>query len=76
MGIEYRLTLPRTDRDAVAKALRTLPETETDRPEVTIKIEGDSVYFCDHLGGGGRAIFGQLIARLASSFEQVIITEL
>lgn len=47
-----------------------------DWPEATATIEPDGLYFCDNCGGGGRALLGQLIARLTSYFGPVTIEEL
>lgn len=44
-------------------------------PDVTIQIESDGAYFCNH-GGAGNELLGCLIARLTSEYGAVTITEL
>jgi hypothetical protein len=73
MGIEYRLTVACADREAAAEAIRKLPAV--DQNEGLLEIEPEGIYFCDYLGGNGKAILGRLVARLAS-FGPVTVDEL
>lgn len=89
MGIEYRLRLSAPDAEAVAAVLRRLPAAQEAPdyrfevgaavggwPQATIQVEPDGVYFCDHLGGTGRALLGEVVARLVSMFGAVTVEEL
>jgi len=73
MGIEYRLTVACADIDAAAEAICKLPAVNQN--EGLVKIEPDGIYFCDYLGGNGKAILGRLVARLAS-FGRVTVNEI
>jgi hypothetical protein len=50
--------------------------TERDWPQATVQVEPGGVYFCDHCGGTGRALLGEVIARLVSAFGVVTVDEL
>ncbi len=49
-----------------------LPQVSADHGQV----EAGGVYFCDHCGGLGRALLGEVVARLASAFGAVTVEEL
>jgi hypothetical protein len=91
MGIEYKLRFSAADTEAVATVLRRLPAVREapppDRrfdltvsgrewPEATVRIESDGAYFCDHCGGSGRALLGEVLARLVSAFGAVTVDEM
>jgi hypothetical protein len=91
VSIEYRLRFEAPDGEAVADVLRRLPAARAatplgnrfdlgdaghDWPQATVEVEPGGVYFCDHCGGSGRALFGEVVARLASAFGVVTVEEL
>lgn len=91
MGVEYRLRFVAPDVAAVADVLRRHPEARGGdppglrfeygsaaggRPQATAQVETDGAYFCDHCTGSGRAVLGELVARLASAFGPVTVEEL
>jgi hypothetical protein len=91
MGIEYRLRFEAPDGEAVADVLRRLPaacaanpprsrfdlgDAGQNWPQATVEVEPGGVYFCDHCGGSGQALLGEVVARLASAFGVVIVEEL
>lgn len=91
MGIEYRLRFESTDGEEVADVLRRLPAVRAgtppgnqfdlgdaghDWPQATVEVEPGGVYFCDHCGGAGRALLGEVVARLTSAFGIVTVEEL
>ena len=91
MGIEYRLRFDAPDGEAVADVLRRLPAARGatppgnrfdlgnaghDWPQATVEVEPSGVYFCDHCGGSGRALLGEVVARLATAFGVVTVEEL
>ena len=91
MGIEYRLRFEAPDVEAVADVIRRLPaaraatppgnrfdlgDASHDWPEATVVVELGGVYYCDHCGGSGRALLGEVVARLASAFGVVTVEEL
>lgn len=91
MGIEYRLRFVAPNPAAVAEVLRRHPEardaeppgsgfeygfTAGDWPQASASVEAGGAYFCDHCGGSGRAILGELIAKLVSAFGPVTVEEL
>lgn len=91
MGIEYLLRFAALDPAAVADVLRLHPQVRDAQPprdgfdygsaadgwpQATAGVEPDGVYFCDHCGGQGRAILGELVARLTSAFGPVTIEEM
>jgi hypothetical protein len=89
MGIEYGLRFHAADPDVVAAVLRRLPaarEAPTLRfevgvqagewPQATVQVEAGGVYFCDHCGGTGRALLGEVVARLVSAVGPVTVEEL
>ena len=89
MGNEYRLRFNRSNADAVVDVLRRVPTAnETVKgecfelaenefgPGATINVEPGGAYFCDHCGGSGRAMLGEVVARLASAFGAVTVEEL
>jgi hypothetical protein len=45
-------------------------------PQATVHIETDGLYFCDHCGGEGRVVLGEVVAALVSAFGTVTIEEL
>jgi hypothetical protein len=45
-------------------------------PEATVSVEPGGAYYCDHCGGSGRALLGQVVASLVSVFGTVTIEEL
>jgi hypothetical protein len=44
-------------------------------PQATVQVESDGAYFCDHCGALGRALLGEVVARLVSAFGAVTIIE-
>jgi hypothetical protein len=42
-------------------------------PQATVQVESDGAYFCDHGGASGRALLGEVVARLVSAFGAVTI---
>jgi hypothetical protein len=89
MGIEYSLRFEAPDAEAVAAVLRRLPDAREaaplsfdlggdpgGRPEATVMPEPGGAYFYDNCGGGGRAMLGHVIARLAATFGAVTVEEL
>lgn len=91
MGIEYRLRFAAPAAEAVAALLRRLPSASNlpppghrfdlgfgaaDWPQATIHVEPGGAYFCDHCGGSGRALLGEVVARLVSAFGPVTVEEL
>jgi len=91
MGIEYRLRFDAPDAAAVAAVLRRVPgaskahaqedsidlvATPFGQPQATVQAEPGGAYFCDHCGGSGRALLGEVVAHLASAFGAVIVEEL
>ena len=90
MGIEYRLHC-NASAAAIADVLRRHPaaqetssvdfhfelgKTSDGWPQATAHAEADGAYFCDHCGGEGRAIMGEVVARLVSAFGAVTVKEL
>jgi hypothetical protein len=47
-----------------------------DRPQATVEAGPGCVYFCDHCGGAGRALLGEVVARLVSTFGPITVEEL
>ena len=45
-------------------------------PQATLQVEPGGAYFCDHCGGLGRAMLGEVVARLVSAFGAVTVEEL
>jgi hypothetical protein len=90
VGIEYQLKFDAPDCESVASELRCLSSAvessashfefavdgKTGWSDATLQIESFGAYFCDNCGGPGRAILGEVIARLTSKFGAVTITEL
>jgi hypothetical protein len=91
VGIEYRLRFEAPDGEAVANVLRRLPaaraatppdnrfdlgDASHDWPQATVEVEPGGVYFCDHCGGSGRVLLGEVVALLASVFGVVTVEEL
>jgi hypothetical protein len=91
VGIEYRLRFAAPDAAEVAQVLRRLPaaregtppDTRFDFglagggwPQATAQADADGVYFCDHCGGAGRAVLGEVVAALVSVFGPITIEEL
>jgi hypothetical protein len=91
MGIEYRLRFQASDGEAVADVLRRLPAVrDANRPssrfdlgdaghnwpQATVEVVPGGANFCDHCGGSGRALLGEVVARLASAFGVVTVEEL
>jgi hypothetical protein len=91
VGVEYQLHFNAPDCESVATQLRRRfsgaiepsPgrfEFEVDDspgwPSATLVIEPTGAYFCDHCGGSGRAMLGQVIALFTSSFGAVTVMEL
>jgi len=91
MGIEYHLRFTASDAIDVAEVLRRHPEAREIAPpslrfefgsagegwpQATVQVEAGGVYFCDHCGGSGRALLGEVVARLVSAFGTVTVEEL
>ena len=91
MGVEYQLRFTAPDAAAVADVLRRHPAARESappglrfefgsagggRPEATAEVEAGGAYFCDHCGGSGRALLGEVVARLVSAFGAVTVEEL
>lgn len=89
MGIEYTLRFSASDPEAVAEELRRLPTAREvsppshrfdfgvgDLPQATVQVEPGGAYFCDHCSGPGRALLGEVVARLVSAFGVVSVDEL
>ena len=91
VGIEYRLRFEAPDAQAVAVVLRRLPAAReatppgsrfdlgvagSDRLQATVEVEPGGAYFCDHCGGSGRELLGEVVAGLASVFGAVTVEEL
>jgi hypothetical protein len=45
-------------------------------PQATVQAKPGGANFCDHCGGSGRALLGEVVARLASAFGPVTVEEL
>jgi hypothetical protein len=90
MGIEYRLRFAAPDAETVAAELRRLPAARevpaqahrfdlglgaADLPQATVQAEPGGAYFCDHCGGTGRALLGEVVARLVTAFGPVSVEE-
>jgi hypothetical protein len=50
--------------------------TERDRSQATAQVQPGGLYFCDNCGGSGRALLGEVVARLVSAFGPVVVEEL
>jgi len=44
-------------------------------PDACVRVESYGLYYCDY-GGDGRAILGQVISKLVSSFGAVTVSDL
>jgi hypothetical protein len=53
-----------------------LEESDKNWPDATVVVEAGGVYFCDHCGGSGRKVLGEVVARLVSAFGPVTLDEL
>jgi len=51
-------------------------ETKQEWPWATVQVEAGGAYFCNHCGGPGRALLGEVVARLVASFGPVVVDEL
>lgn len=49
---------------------------EREWPQATVEFAPGGLHFCDNCGGAGRALLGEVIARLVSAFGVVIVDEL
>jgi hypothetical protein len=89
MGIEYWLRFAISDEDAVAMALSLHPAARATSSrgfefgngdngwsQATAQIDSDGVYFCDNRGSEGRAILGEVVAKLVAAFGPVVVEEL
>lgn len=91
MGVEYQLRFTAPDAGTVAEVLLRHPAARETTPpslrfefgsagegwpQATAQAETDGVYFCDHCGGLGQAILGEVVARLVSAFGVVTVEEL
>jgi hypothetical protein len=90
MGIEYRLRFVAPDVESAAVVLRCLPgaregappgrrfelDAGTGGPQALVELEPGGAYFRDHCGGAGRALLGEVVARLAGAFGPVTVEEL
>jgi hypothetical protein len=91
VGIEYRLRFVASDPAVVAEVLQRLPDARAAMPpgsgfeygsaaggwpQASAAAVAGGAYFCDHCGGAGRAVLGELVARLASAFGPVTVEEL
>ncbi len=87
MGIEYRLRFTAPNVPTVTALLGQLPGARAEAlpeprydlgsgPDASVWLEPDGVLFCDHCGGGGRRVLGELVAALAAAFGPVTVEEL
>lgn len=90
MGIEYLIQFNPFESAEVEKIISRLapcqenqkdlsfefkkPDSSKDRPDATVKLMPEGVYFCDH-GGHGREFLGRLITVMISHFGAVTIQE-
>ncbi len=89
MGLEYKIETYDAARAGLPELLRRLPEFQSEDacgfhlgnsgsfPLVTVKLEDDHVYVCQH--GGLReadALFGLIIRHLLSVNDHVVISEI
>jgi hypothetical protein len=79
MGIEYQLRFAAPDAAGAADILRRFPAAverpdgfdfrarpdPADWPDATAFVNADGIWFCDYLGGEGRRLLGELVAKLA-----------
>lgn len=52
------------------------PFAPQQRPDATVILENDGVYFCDHCGENGDHLLGEVTARLTAAFGPVALEEL
>jgi hypothetical protein len=50
--------------------------TARDWPQATVQVKPGGVYFCNHSGGAGRALLGEVVARLVSAFGAITVDAL
>lgn len=89
MGYEYKIETYDSDRTRLPEFLRRLPEflredngslylgTQPDSILVTVRMETDHVYVCQHVASRETdALLGLVTRRLLSSNDHVVISEL
>jgi hypothetical protein len=90
MGIEYKLRFVAPDSAVVDDLVRHVPgarelapprsgvefvTADASWPQASVQVKQGGVYFCDHCGSSGRAVLGEVIARLVSNFGSVTVEE-
>ncbi len=90
MSYEYRIQFKVLDINSVANIFRKMPSIQevpsmankfnmgefSDKPEATIVVESDGVYFCDHCGADGNRFLGVVVSSLVKKFGPVTIVEI
>ena len=89
MGYEYKIETYDSDRSKLPEFLRRLPEflredsgslylgSQPDSILVTVRMEADHVYICQHVASRETdALLGLVTRRLLSSNDHVVISEI
>jgi hypothetical protein len=89
MGYEYKIETYDSDRAKLPEFLRRLPEFlredsgsfylggQKDSILVTVRMEADYVYLCQHVASReANALFGLVIRRLLSLNDHIVISEI